>query len=170
MERRKRDLNPRAGFPAYTLSRGASSASWVFLRIDIFHMIASFDMFVLRRIDHYTRLILHCQGLFRDIFIYFFLYFVVHKMCYFRGLHSHILIRHNGFHVVDFHKFLLQWIHIKGAEGINQGNRNNGAAGFYRTFECPALKIQNLVSFPAAVSFRKYNKVPALFYHSCHFP
>ena len=35
MERRKRDLNPRAGFPAYTLSRGASSASWVFLRIDM---------------------------------------------------------------------------------------------------------------------------------------
>ena len=30
-ERRKRDLNPRAGCPTYTLSRGASSASWVFL-------------------------------------------------------------------------------------------------------------------------------------------
>ena len=55
MKRRKRDLNPRAGFPTYTLSRGASSASWVFLRIDIFHMIASFDMLVLRRIDHYTK-------------------------------------------------------------------------------------------------------------------
>ena len=38
-ERRKRDLNPRAGFPTYTLSRGASSASWVFLRIHNFHMI-----------------------------------------------------------------------------------------------------------------------------------
>jgi len=25
--RRRRDLNPRAGFPTYTLSRGASSAS-----------------------------------------------------------------------------------------------------------------------------------------------
>ena len=32
-ERRKRDLNPRAGFPTYTLSRGASSASWVFLQV-----------------------------------------------------------------------------------------------------------------------------------------
>ena len=31
IERRKRDLNPRASFPTYTLSRGASSASWVFL-------------------------------------------------------------------------------------------------------------------------------------------
>ena len=30
-ERRRRDLNPRAGFPTYTLSRGASSASWVLL-------------------------------------------------------------------------------------------------------------------------------------------
>ena len=31
-KRRKRDLNPRAGCPTYTLSRGASSASWVFLQ------------------------------------------------------------------------------------------------------------------------------------------
>ena len=31
LKRRRRDLNPRAGLPTYTLSRGASSASWVFL-------------------------------------------------------------------------------------------------------------------------------------------
>ena len=31
--RRKRDLNPRYGIPYYTLSRGAPSASWVFLQI-----------------------------------------------------------------------------------------------------------------------------------------
>ena len=30
-KRRKRDLNPRAAQATYTLSRGASSASWVFL-------------------------------------------------------------------------------------------------------------------------------------------
>ena len=29
--RRKRDLNPRYGIPYYSLSRGAPSASWVFL-------------------------------------------------------------------------------------------------------------------------------------------
>ena len=29
--RRRRDLNSRAGYPAYTLSRGASSATWVHL-------------------------------------------------------------------------------------------------------------------------------------------
>ena len=29
--RRQRDLNPRAGYPTYSLSRGASSASWVCL-------------------------------------------------------------------------------------------------------------------------------------------
>ena len=38
-ERRKRDLNPRAGFPTYTLSRGASSASWVFLLAWFKHLI-----------------------------------------------------------------------------------------------------------------------------------
>ena len=32
-KRRRRDLNPRAGCPTYTLSRGASSASWVLLLI-----------------------------------------------------------------------------------------------------------------------------------------
>ena len=31
-ERRKRDSNPRAACATYTLSRGASSASWVFLQ------------------------------------------------------------------------------------------------------------------------------------------
>ena len=31
IKRRRRDLNPRAGFPTYTLSRGTSSASWVLL-------------------------------------------------------------------------------------------------------------------------------------------
>ena len=31
VERRWRDLNPRAGRPTYTLSRGASSATWVHL-------------------------------------------------------------------------------------------------------------------------------------------
>ena len=37
-KRRKRDLNPRAGCPTYTLSRGASSASWVFLHIWTFQI------------------------------------------------------------------------------------------------------------------------------------
>ena len=32
-KRRKRDLNPRAAWATYTLSRGASSTSWVFLLI-----------------------------------------------------------------------------------------------------------------------------------------
>ena len=31
-KRRRRDLNPRAGHPTYTLSRGTSSASWVLLQ------------------------------------------------------------------------------------------------------------------------------------------
>ena len=35
-ERRKRDLNPRAGYPTYTLSRGTSSATWVFLQSSLF--------------------------------------------------------------------------------------------------------------------------------------
>ena len=34
-KRRRRDLNPRAGHPTYTLSRGTSSASWVFLPTEL---------------------------------------------------------------------------------------------------------------------------------------
>ena len=33
--RRRRDLNPRDGFPPYSLSRGAPSATWVLLRVRI---------------------------------------------------------------------------------------------------------------------------------------
>ena len=36
IKRRKRDLNPRAGHPTYTLSRGTSSASWVFLLTELY--------------------------------------------------------------------------------------------------------------------------------------
>ena len=36
IKRRRRDLNPRAGFPTYTLSRGTSSATWVLLLVRIF--------------------------------------------------------------------------------------------------------------------------------------
>ena len=32
--RRRRDLNPRDGFPPYSLSRGAPSASWVSLQVE----------------------------------------------------------------------------------------------------------------------------------------
>ena len=32
--RRRRDLNPRDGFPPYSLSRGAPSATWVLLRAE----------------------------------------------------------------------------------------------------------------------------------------
>ena len=37
--RRWRDLNSRAGYPTYTLSRGASSASWVHLRVRVTRII-----------------------------------------------------------------------------------------------------------------------------------
>ena len=39
-ERRRRDLNPRASFPAYSLSRGAPSASWVLLHLSSFRFLA----------------------------------------------------------------------------------------------------------------------------------
>ena len=47
-ERRKRDLNPRAGYPTYTLSRGTSSATWVFLQSSLFDNMMLFDAFVTR--------------------------------------------------------------------------------------------------------------------------
>ena len=57
-KRRKRDLNPRAGCPTYTLSRGASSASWVFLRICFRYRRC------IKRIIDYTKAFFKCQQLF----------------------------------------------------------------------------------------------------------
>ena len=58
IERRKRDLNPRAGCPTYTLSRGASSASWVFLLSPIqgLYLTVCLHTFNVtsQRIDNYT--------------------------------------------------------------------------------------------------------------------
>ena len=45
-ERRKRDLNPRAGYPTYTLSRGTSSATWVFLQSSLFDNMMLFEAYV----------------------------------------------------------------------------------------------------------------------------
>ena len=47
-ERRRRDLNPRAGFPTYTLSRGTSSATWVLLlaRIVLVFHKTKFDFYL----------------------------------------------------------------------------------------------------------------------------
>ena len=57
-KRRKRDSNPRAGCPTYTLSRGASSASWVFLLSPIqgLYLTACLHTFNVtsQRIDNYT--------------------------------------------------------------------------------------------------------------------
>ena len=39
IKRRRRDLNPRAGYPTYTLSRGTSSASWVLLQTPNFQLL-----------------------------------------------------------------------------------------------------------------------------------
>ena len=72
-ERRKRDLNPRAGFPTYTLSRGASSASWVFLLAWI--SVISYSIYSVvhqQCICDYTRLLSQCQCLNSNFFSFLF--------------------------------------------------------------------------------------------------
>ena len=85
-ERRKRDLNPRAGCPTYTLSRGASSASWVFL-----HFWSAFPRYSVirrfcRRIVHYNKVLAECQRLFsfywNNFFPHFSFYIIEHYMSY----------------------------------------------------------------------------------------
>ena len=50
--RRKRDLNPRYGYPYYSLSRGAPSASWVFLHCLI--IISQINCFVKAFFAYFT--------------------------------------------------------------------------------------------------------------------
>ena len=66
-KRRKRDLNPRAGCPTYTLSRGASSASWVFLH-DL--NIVSTNMLLASFRD--AKIIIHKLYAFVNRFFYYF--------------------------------------------------------------------------------------------------
>ena len=44
--RRRRDSNSRAGYPTYTLSRGASSPTWVLL-----HLVAFFNTYSFRKFN-----------------------------------------------------------------------------------------------------------------------
>ena len=66
-KRRKRDLNPRAGCPTYTLSRGASSASGVFLHepniVSTTMLLASFRD---------AKVIIHKLYAFVNCFFYYF--------------------------------------------------------------------------------------------------
>ena len=80
-ERRKRDLNPRAGFPTYTLSRGASSASWVFLLITVanYHLLSLSGELARRRI-YYTSSVSFCQQLFSIFFIIFYCMFFLRSV------------------------------------------------------------------------------------------
>ena len=83
-KRRKRDLNPRAGCPTYTLSRGASSASWVFL-LNIFlrsktaHMI----LYASQRKHYYIYYISICQQHFYNFLFYFYFFWQITKTSYY---------------------------------------------------------------------------------------
>ncbi len=63
VKRRRRDLNPRAGFPTYTLSRGTSSAN-------LSTSPACRNSRMLQRIDYSTKRILVCQFLFFRLFVF----------------------------------------------------------------------------------------------------
>ena len=54
IKRRRRDLNPRAGYPTYTLSRGTSSASWVLLQTPNFQLLWNSIALYPKRIIDYT--------------------------------------------------------------------------------------------------------------------
>ena len=59
--RRRRDLNPRTARTVYTLSRGASSATWVLLQIQMHSVLNSVHQW---RIWNYTLWIYFCQCFF----------------------------------------------------------------------------------------------------------
>ena len=67
-KRRRRDLNPRAGYPTYTLSRGASSATWVLLQMPKYKMICLVTHSW--RMIYYTKTHSSCQPVF-SIFLFF---------------------------------------------------------------------------------------------------
>ena len=71
-KRRKRDLNPRAAWTTYTLSRGASSATWVLLQMPKYKMICVVTHSW--RMVYYTKTLHSCQPIF-SIFLFFSYYY-----------------------------------------------------------------------------------------------
>ena len=71
-KRRRRDLNPRAGYPTYTLSRGASSATWVLLQMPKYKMI--YAVTHSWRMVYYTKTLRSCQPVFSN-FLFFSYYY-----------------------------------------------------------------------------------------------
>ena len=71
-KRRRRDLNPRAGYPTYTLSRGASSATWVLLQMPKYKMICAVTHSW--RMVYYTKTLRSCQPVFSN-FLFFSYYY-----------------------------------------------------------------------------------------------
>ena len=72
--RRREDLNFRAGYPTYTLSRGASSATWVLLHKSTqihFSGVLHKPPF-LSLLFNYTQFFLSCQYFFAFIFLIFY--------------------------------------------------------------------------------------------------
>ena len=63
--RGKRDLNPRAGFPTYALSRGTSSASWVFPQL-----LPSAYWLTVQRFTILPRPFFHCKMFFTFLMIF----------------------------------------------------------------------------------------------------
>ena len=68
MIRRRRDLNPRTAQTVYTLSRGASSATWVLLHGWFFYQF--FCIFFVWRTYYYTHRLCFCQQLFLFFLIF----------------------------------------------------------------------------------------------------
>ena len=54
-----------------------------------------------------------------EYMIYFFLYFIMHKICDFPGFHPYILFRIDGIQVVDLNGFFLNRRNIEGLKAVH---------------------------------------------------
>ena len=70
---------------------------------------------------------------------------------------------------MDLDCLLLDGWQIKGAEAVDQGYGDNGAACFYGAFEGPCLEGQDLIALAAPGSFGEDDEISSFFYLSCHF-
>ena len=71
IKRRRRDLNPRTAWTVYTLSRGASSATWVLLLTRI-HTVNSWAKFIILN-----------ESVFVNDFFAIFHFFELHEICFY---------------------------------------------------------------------------------------
>ena len=107
--------------------------------------------------------------IFRQILFYFFLNFLLYKMCDISGFKPNILFRIDG--IQDMYLYLnrTNGRQVKRFETVDQSDRHDGASGVHRALETPCLELLQVISVTAPGTFGENDKILSVFRPLAHF-